>query len=156
MNSAVSKIKFAITDTKLYVPTVTLSTQDNWKLLQQLKSGFKRTINWNKYQSKVSPERQNQHLDSLIDSTSQGINKLFVLSFENEDDRNVNTGYYLPEAETKDYDVMIDEKNVFDQPVKSDMRTFGNIRKFVTVQEDDYTTGCLLDYPYFKEHYKLI
>ena len=51
---------------------------------------------------------------------------------------------------------MIDEKNFFDQPVKSDMRTFGNIRKFVTVQEDDYTTGCLLDYPYFKENYKFI
>ena len=75
---------------------------------------------------------------------------------ENEDDRNVNTGYYLPEVEIKDYDVMIDEKNFFDQPVKSDIRTFGNIRKFVTVQEDDCTTGCLLDYPYFKEHYKFI
>ena len=68
--------KFKITDTKLYVPVVTLSTQDNEKLLQQLKSGFKRTINWNKYQPKVSPERQNQYLNFLIDPSFQGVIKL--------------------------------------------------------------------------------
>ena len=59
--------KFKMKDTKLYVPVVTLSTQDNAKLLQQLKSGFKRTINWNKYQTKVSTERENQYLNFLID-----------------------------------------------------------------------------------------
>ena len=59
--------KFTITDTKLYVPVVTLSTQDNTKLLQQLRSSFKGTINWNKYQSKMSTERQKQYLDYLID-----------------------------------------------------------------------------------------
>ena len=57
---------FSVTDTKLYVSVVTLSTQGNAKLLEQLKSGFKRTINWNKYQTKVLTERQNQHLDFLI------------------------------------------------------------------------------------------
>ena len=102
--------RFAITDTKLYVPVVTLSTQDNAKLLQQLKSGFKRTINWNKYQPKVSPERRNQYLDFLIDPSFQGVNRLFVLSFENEEDRKVHTGYYLPKVEIKDYNVMIDGK----------------------------------------------
>ena len=66
---------FAITDTT--VPVVTLSTQDNAKLLQQLKSGFKRTVNWNKYQSKVSPEKQNQYLDYLIDPSFQVVNRLF-------------------------------------------------------------------------------
>ena len=64
------------TDTKLYDPVVTLSTQDNTKLLQ-LKSGFKRTINWNRYQLKVSPERQNQYLDFLIDPSFQGVNTIF-------------------------------------------------------------------------------
>ena len=59
--------KFVITDTKLYVPVITLSTQDNAKLLKKLKSGFKRTINWNKYQSKMSTERQNNYLDYSID-----------------------------------------------------------------------------------------
>ena len=72
---------FAIADTKLYVPVVTLSTQDNAKLLQKLKSGFKRTINWNKYQSKVSVLAPNLHLDYLIDPSFQGLNRLFVLSF---------------------------------------------------------------------------
>ena len=70
---------FAITDTKLYVPVLTLSIQDNTKLLQQLKSGFKRTINWNKYQRKVSQEKQNQYLDFLINLSFQGVNGLFVL-----------------------------------------------------------------------------
>ena len=87
---------------------MTLSTEDNEKLLEQLKSGFKRTINWNKYQSKVSTERQNQYLDFLIDPAFQGVNRLFVLSFENDDDRKVHTGYYLPKVGLKDYDVMID------------------------------------------------
>ena len=64
ISSATGATKFKITDTKFYVPVVTLSTQDNAKLLQQLKSGFKRTINWNNYQTKVSTERQNQYLDS--------------------------------------------------------------------------------------------
>ena len=65
--------KFNVTDTKLYVPVVTLSAQDNEKLLQQLKSGFKRTINWNKYQPKVSPQKQNQYLDFLIEKYTQDI-----------------------------------------------------------------------------------
>ena len=76
--------KFSITDTKLYVPAVTLSTQDYAKLLEQLKSGFKTTINRNKYQAKVSTERANQYFDFLIDPSFQGVNRLFVLSFEDE------------------------------------------------------------------------
>ena len=79
--------KFAITDTKLYVPVVTLSTQDNAKLLQQLKSGFKRTINWNKYQSDPKTYAQNRYLNHLVDPSFQGVNRLLVLSFENENDR---------------------------------------------------------------------
>ena len=65
---------FLITDTKLYVSVVTLSTQDNIKLLQQLKSGFKRTINWNKYQSDPKTYAQNQYLTHLIDPSFQGVN----------------------------------------------------------------------------------
>ena len=78
---------FSITDTKLYVPVVTLSTQDNAKLLEQLKSGFKRTIKWNKYQSKKSIEIPNCYLDYLIDPSFQGANRLFALSFEDEAQR---------------------------------------------------------------------
>ena len=78
---------FSTTDTKLYVPVITLSTQDNAKLLEHLKSGFKRTINWNKYQAKVSTERQNQYLDYLLDPSFQGVTRFFVLPFENEAQR---------------------------------------------------------------------
>ena len=78
---------FSITDAKLYVLVVTLSIKHNPKLLAQLKSGFKRTSNWNKYQTKVSPERVNQYLDFLIDPSFQGVNRFFVLPFENEAQR---------------------------------------------------------------------
>ena len=97
-------------DTKLYVPVVTLSIQDNAKLLQQLKSGFKRTINWNKYQSDPKTYAQNQYLNHLVDPSFQGVNRLFVLSFENENGRTSHSEYYLPKVEIKDYNVKIDGK----------------------------------------------
>ena len=78
---------FSITDAKLYVPVLTLSTQDNAKILEQLQSGFKRTIKWTKYQAKASTERVNQYLDYLIDPSFQGVNRLNVLPFENEAQR---------------------------------------------------------------------
>ena len=134
ISSATGATKFKITNTKLCVPAVTLSTQDNAKLLQQLKSGFKRTINWNKYQPRVLPERQNQYLYFLIDPSFQGANRPFALSLENKEDIKVHAGCHLPKVEIKDYNVMIDGKNIFDQPVKSDMRTYDNIQKIVTGQ----------------------
>ena len=99
--------KFAITDRKLYVPVVTLSTQDNAKLLQQLKSGFKRTVNWDKYQSKATTQMQNPYLSYLIDH----LNRLFVLLFENIDDTTSRRGHLLPKVEIKDYSVMFDRQN---------------------------------------------
>ena len=82
--------------------------------------------------TKVSTEGLNQYLDFLIDPSFQRVNILFVLLFENEVDRKVHTGYYLPKVEIKDYIVMIDAKNFFEQPVKSDLRTYDNIRKIST------------------------
>ena len=81
-NIAAQATTFSITDTELYVPVVTLSTQDNAKLLEQLKFGFKRTINWNRYQTKVQTERPNWYLDFLIDPSSQEVNRVFVSPFE--------------------------------------------------------------------------
>ena len=135
--------KFKITETKLYLPVVTLSTQDNAKLLQQLKSGFKRTINWNKYESNIKTFAQNRYLNHLINPSFQGVNRLFILSFENEDDRTLHSTFYLAKVELKDYNVIIDGKNLFDQPIKSMTKTYENIRKIATDQGDDYTTGCL-------------
>ena len=136
---------FAITDTKLYVPVVTLSTQENTKFLQQLKSGFKRVINWNKYLSKPELLAQNPNLSHLIEPSFQGVNRLFVVAFENDDDRTSDEQYYLPK-EIKDFNIMINGENFLDQPIKNNKVTYENIRKIATGQEDDYTTGCLLDY----------
>ena len=133
--------KFAITETKLYVPVITLSTKDNAKLLQQLKSGFKRTINWNKYQSSIKTYAQNRYLNHLADPSFQGVNRLFVLSFENENDRTSHSNYYLPKVEKKDDNFRIDDKNFFDQPINSNLKTYENTREITTVQGDDYTMG---------------
>ena len=141
--------KLKITDTKLYVPAVSSSTQDNTKLLQQLKSGFKRTINWNKYQSKIATQGPNPYLDYLIDPSFQGVNRLFVLSYENITDRTVHTEYFLPKVEIKDHNVMINGQNFFDQAVKNNLRTYDNIQNIATGQGDDYATGCF-------KHYKMI
>ena len=103
--------KFAITETKLYVPVVTLSTKDNEKLLQQLKSGFNKTITWNKYESSIRTFAQNRYLNYLINPSFQGVNRLFVLSFDDENDRTSHSTYYLPKVEIKDFNVMIDGRN---------------------------------------------
>ena len=147
---------FAITDTKLYVPVVTLSTQENTKFLQQLKSGFKRVINWNKYLSKPELLAQNPNLNHLVEPSFQGVNRLFVLAFAYDDHRTRDDRYYLPTVEIKDYNIMINGENFFDQPIKNNKVTYENIRKIATGQGDDYTTGCLLDYPYFADTYKMI
>ena len=143
--------KFEITNTRFYVPVVTLSTQDNAKLLQQLKSGFKRTINWNKYESNIKTFAQNRYLNHLINPSFQGVNRLFVLSFENENDTTSHSTYYIPKVEIKYYNVMIDGNNFFDQHINSDLKTYEDIRRIATGQGDDYTTGCLLDYFYYKK-----
>ena len=147
---------FAITDTKLYFSVVTLSTQENTKFLQQLKSGFKRVINWNKYLSKPELLAQNPNLNHLVEPSSQGVNRLFVLAFENDNDRTSDDQYYLPTVEIKDYNIVINGENFFDQPIKNNKITYDNIRKITSGQGDDYTTGCLLDYPYFADTFKMI
>ena len=85
-----------------------------------------------------------------------GVNTLFALPFENETDREVHTKCYVPTEEIKDYNVVIDGRNFFDQPMKNDFKAYDNITKITTGQGDDYTIGFLLDYNYFKEHYRLI
>ena len=119
--------KFAISDLKLFVPVVILLTQDNAKLLQQLESNYKRAINRDKYPLKTTIQVQNSYLDFLIDPNFQGANRLSDLLFENDDDRKVYTGYFLPKVEIKDYNIMIDRQNVFDQPVKNDMRRYDHV-----------------------------
>ena len=126
-------------------------------MLPQSKSSFKRTINWNKYQSKVTVQERSQYLHYLVDPSFQGVYRLSVLSFENNDNgRATYRSYYLPQVETKDHNVMIDGWRIFDQPVKNSLRAYDNIWKIAAGHLDDYTTGCLLDYSYFKNYFKMI
>ena len=124
-----------MTNSKPYIAVVTLPTQGNAKLLLQLKSDFKRTVSWNIYQSKKSPDRQNRYLDYLITPRFQGVNRLFVLLLENEDARTTNTGYYFLKVEIKDDNVKIHGRNVYHQPINGDVRTYENIKKIGLVKE---------------------
>ena len=147
--SAVFKIK----DCKLYVPVVTLSAENDNKLLEQLKTGFKRTIKWNKYRSEMSNQTKNNNLNYLTYPTFTNVNRLFVLTFENEDDRTSFSKYYVPKVEIKDFNALIDGKPFFEIPVKNKEEVHEQI---IEMSKNDYTTGNLLDYEYFKDHYKLI
>ena len=111
-----------------------------------MRSGFKRVINWNKYLSRPALLAQNPNLNYLIDPRFQGVNRLFVLAFENDAQRKVHSGYYLPNVEIKNYNVMITGENFFDQPIKDNKVTYENIK----------VAGCLLDYTYFRDNYKMI
>ena len=126
------------------------------KLLEQLKLGFKRTIKWNKYRSQITIQPQNNNLNYLIDPTFTNVNRLFVLSFTRNnagDNRDSFSDYYVPNVEIKDFNVLIDGKCFFDLPVKNEEETY---EKIIEISNDnDYTTGNLLDFGCFKENYKL-
>ena len=102
---------FKIKDTKLYVPVVTLLTKDDNNFLEQLKSGFKRTIKWNKHRSEMTNQTRTNHLNYFIDPTFNKVNRLFVLSFENEEDRASFSKYYVPKVKIEDFNVLIDGKS---------------------------------------------
>ena len=87
----------------------------------------------------------------MVEPNVQGVSGLSVLAFENDTQRTSHSGYYLLHVEIKNYNVMINEENVFNQPVKNNKVTYKNIRRIATGKGDDYTTGCLLNYPYFKD-----
>ena len=89
------------------------------------------------------------------DPSFQGVNRLFVLPFEDDEDRRSYKRYFILAVEIKDDNVIIDGKNFFNQPVKNDLITYENIQNIGTGQRDDYTTGCLLDYNYFENYYKM-
>ena len=114
--------------TNLDVPVVTLSTQDNSKLVPQLKNSFKRTITWNKYLIKPELLVQNANLNHVIEPSFQGVNRLFVLAFENNDQRTSNKRYYIPNVEMKDYNISIDGKYFFDQPIYNMLKTYEKYR----------------------------
>ena len=139
---------FKIKDCKLYVPVVTLSAENDNKLLEQLKRGFKKTIKWNKYRSEMSNQTKDNDLNYLTDPTFTNVNRLF------EDDRTSFSKYYVTKVEIKDFNVLIDGKPFFEIPVKNKEEAYEAIIEMT--KNNKYTTGKLLDYEYFKDHYKLI
>ena len=118
---APSDATFKIKETKLYVPVVTLSKENVIKLLEQLKTGFERTIKLNKYRSRITVPSQNNNLNYLIDPTFINVNRLFVLSFARNaegDNRDSFSRYYVPNVRIKDFNVLIDGKSLFFLPKK--------------------------------------
>ena len=143
----------AINDCKLYVPAVSLSKDDEIKLLTNLKSGFKREIIWNKYRSQMTTEAVNNNLNILIDPIFTNVNRLFVLAYQNTDDRQSFSQFYLPKVLVKDF-AIIDKLAFFDLPIKTEEEA---CEKIIDISRyNEYTTGNLLEYDYFKKHYKLI
>ena len=115
----------------MYVPVVTLSKEIDTKLLEQLKTGFKRTIKWNKYRSQITVQSDNKKLNYLIDPTFPKVSRLFVLSFARDaegDNRDYFSDYYVPNVQIKDFNVLIDGKRFFDFPVKKEEEAYERIK----------------------------
>ena len=143
-----------INDCKLYIPVVTLSKADEIKLLTNLKSGFRREIIWNKYRSQMTTEAINNNLNILIDPKFTNVNRLFVLAYgQHNNDRQSFSTFYLPNVLVKDYNVIIDQLAFFGLPIKAEEEAY---EKIIDIsRNNEYTTGNLLDYDYFKKDYKL-
>ena len=158
---------FKITDAKLYVPIVTLSSEDNVKLSKLLSEGFKRPIYWNEY--KVTPNKiveiaavnEEKYIRELLDSSWQGVKRLFVLAYNNTAGNNQVSvdsfkKYFLPRVKIENYNIEIDGRNFYDLAINNSIKQYNEIRKISAGQGDDYTTGCLLDFSYFEKNYRLI
>ena len=155
------------TDAKLYVPIVTLSIEDNSKLSKLLNKGFKKPIYWNEY--KVTPNKiveiavvnEEKYVRESLDSSCQGVKRLFVLAYSNTAGNNQVSvdsykKYLLPRVKIENYNIEIDGRNFYDQPINDSIKQDDEIRKISTGQGDYYTTGCLLDISYIEKNYRLI
>ena len=159
---------FKITDAKLYVPIVTLSSEDNVKLSKLLSEGFKRPIYWNEYKVipnkivEIAANNEEKYIRELLDSSYQGVKRLFVLAYNNtvgDNDRvsiDFFKKYFLPRVKIENYNIKIDGRNFYDQPVNDSIKQYNEVRKISTGQAYDYTTGCLLDFVYVEKNYRLI
>ena len=160
----------------MYVPVVTLKTEDNNKLNQLLDTEFKRTVYWNEYKSKIEdviqPHNNNNFKRTLLDAAIPGINRSFVMGFNDNVENPVNNNpradnangvkrnghrkYFLPRVDIKDYNVLIDGRNFYDQNISDDFKKCEELRKVMTGRGEDYTTGSLLYYHYWRNNYELI
>ena len=94
----------------------------------------------------------------MLDSSYQGVKKLFVLAYDNANGitEDSHRRYFLPRINIENYNIEIDGRNFWDLPINDSIKQYDKIRKMSTGQGDDYTTGCLLDFSYFEKNYRLI
>ena len=162
LSTAADDAVFVINDTKLYIPVVTLSKEDNKDFIEQQNKGFQRSIYWNEYKTKEQEEAGNANATKYInlDPSFQGVNRLFLMAYsranDNQATRNGQRKYYLPRIDLKKYNVIINERNFYDNSIESNIEKYRELKKVMTGKEEDYTTGSLLDYDYFKKNYKLV
>ena len=124
-----------------------------------IKKVLERLLYWNEYKKKSDNKSTTNEYRYFLESNFAGVNRLFVLVYSNQVDnvkRHKARTYYLPKDVLKKYNVIINEKNFYDQPIDSDIYRYEEIRKLTTGNVEDYTTGCLLDYEYIKNNYRLI
>ena len=146
-------VNFAITDTKLYVPVVTLKIEGNAKLSKLLSEGFKRSVYWNKYKT-IFEDYNNEYVRERLDASFQGVNKLFVFPYvhgANVTNENSYRRYFLLRLKIKNCNIEIDGRNFYDQSINELVKQYDEIRKISVGQGDDYTTGCLLGFAYFEK-----
>ena len=158
LSSVGTAATFTITDAKLYVPIVTLRIEDNKKLSKLLNEEFKGSIYWNKYRV-IFRNYNDDYIRERIDASFQGVNKLFVLPYgsgNNITDENSYRRYFLPRIKVTNYNIEIDGRNFYDQPVNDSIKQYDEVRKISTGKGDDYIAGCLSDFPYFERNYKII
>ena len=130
LSSAGTAATFAITDTKLYVPFVTLKTEDNAKLSKLLSERFKRSVYWNKYQAILKDHAENENIRERLDASFQGVNKLFVLVYAHGDNitnENSYRKYFLPRLKIKNYNIEIDGRNFYDQSINDLIKQYDEI-----------------------------
>ena len=152
---------FIINDTKLYVPVVTLSKEDNKDFVEQQNKGFQGSIYWNEYKTKEINEDADANVFKYInlDPSFQGVNRLFVMAYNRANDQPTRNGqrkYYLPRIDLEKYNVIIDGRNFYDNPIESDIEKYRELKKVMIRKGEDYTAGSLLDFTYFDKHYKLV
>ena len=153
-----NNIIFTIKDTKLYVPVVNLSARDNKKLSKLFGRVFKGSVYLNEYRTNSENKNTTNDCRCFLKSNFVGVNRLFVLGYSNQNanfKRFKTQQYYLPKRIIGNYNVIINEKKLYDQPIDSDIKRYEYIRKLTRAQGGHYTTGCLLDYDYIKNHNRL-
>ena len=166
LSNEVGAAVFIINDTKMCVPVVTLSKEDNKDFIEQQNKGFQRSIYWNEYKTKEinatvnnnnNPASSVRHIN--LDPSFQGVNRLFVMAYNSANDQPTRDGqqkYYLPRIDLNKYNVIFNGRNFYANPIEDDIEKYRELKKVMIEKGEDYTRGSLLDFNYFDKHYKLV